>query len=562
MKRVFTKTLILSSLFFALIGCGETKPVSEFEKIDGVDPTCVSCGYKDYYYSKTKEVYAEDEKGTIVITNIEDWISEGGNGYLPIDSKAHRLIEEPELPPTFVETGHLPGFTCELCHKHFTSIDGSKEILDKDWVLDKMTAIEITDGLVYLQQKSSYYDISELYVKDVDLSSFDVHGSNNQPLQWKSLSSGSELFVYFVKDGKPSYKAKGVVFRECEQLPPGMQDFLKLDDKKSADYLYTYDLDGKAVGNPAGVKLKWKNNTGECQKIVISENKDYSDPILEETLEETIINKTIYNLLPLTTYFVKVESETEEEIYKDVFRLYGHVRTMNVENVYNMRDIGGYMTESGKRVKYGKCYRSGKFDDINAKGKADIAKLGIKTDLELRFDGAETSYVEGLNYVKAGLYHWGHCFPDAVPGTPSQKSSLEGMKLAIETFANPNNYPIDIHCSGGADRTATITFVIEGLLGVSYEDMARDVELTTFSPYGLRLRAPVTLVDGFYQYDLSSDTKDKSGFVPSFQLVYNHIMNTYVESGKSFSDGIEKYLLNTIGVSKANIESIKSIFLD
>ena len=40
---------------------------------------------------------------------------------------------------------------------------------------------------------------------------------------------------------------------------------------------------------------------------------------------------------------------------------------------------------------------------------------------------------------------------------------------------------IYFHCHGGADRTGTLAFLLEGLLGVSESDMAKDFELTTYS---------------------------------------------------------------------------------
>ena len=49
---------------------------------------------------------------------------------------------------------------------------------------------------------------------------------------------------------------------------------------------------------------------------------------------------------------------------------------------------------------------------------------------------------------------------------------------------------IFFHCFGGADRTGTVAFLVEALLGVSESDMSKDYELTTYSSsrVGDRLR--------------------------------------------------------------------------
>ena len=44
-----------------------------------------------------------------------------------------------------------------------------------------------------------------------------------------------------------------------------------------------------------------------------------------------------------------------------------------------------------------------------------------------------------------------------------------------------NNEVVYFHCIGGADRTGTLAFMIESLLGVSETDMDIDYELTSFN---------------------------------------------------------------------------------
>lgn len=93
--------------------------------------------------------------------------------------------------------------------------------------------------------------------------------------------------------------------------------------------------------------------------------------------------------------------------------------------------------------------------------------------------------------------------------------------------------------------------------------MAREHELTTFSIRGLRLRCATTLnqATGKYEYDLKSQEIDKSGFVPSFDIVYDHVVKTYGTDGGTFKDAIAKYVKNVLGLTDQEIESIRTNIL-
>ena len=51
---------------------------------------------------------------------------------------------------------------------------------------------------------------------------------------------------------------------------------------------------------------------------------------------------------------------------------------------------------------------------------------------------------------------------------------------AFRVFLDKSNYPVIFHCAGGADRTGAIAFILNGILGVSLDDLSKDWELTAF----------------------------------------------------------------------------------
>lgn len=62
----------------------------------------------------------------------------------------------------------------------------------------------------------------------------------------------------------------------------------------------------------------------------------------------------------------------------------------------------------------------------------------------------------------------------------------EPFARIFKIFAKRENYPILFHCSGGRDRTGTLAFLLNGLLGVAEDDLCRDWEASVFSDDGMK----------------------------------------------------------------------------
>ena len=159
-------------------------------------------------------------------------------------------------------------------------------------------------------------------------------------------------------------------------------------------------------------------------------------------------------------------------------------------NVENVRDLGGWRTSGGRRIRFGAAFRGQGLNRNSVNGEApgpnrltanDIKymtkTLGIKTDLDLRSDsevadmkesplGPQTRYVHNSSFAFKELF------------TPAGKAA---MAENIRIFADACNYPVYFHCIGGADRTGSLAYVLCGLCGVAKEDLERDWE-STFYP--------------------------------------------------------------------------------
>lgn len=134
----------------------------------------------------------------------------------------------------------------------------------------------------------------------------------------------------------------------------------------------------------------------------------------------------------------------------------------------NMRDLGGWRAMDGKRIRYGRLFRSacfGKRVDTD-----ELKRLGIKTDLDLRKPGGNKASDE-LDYVNLSAPAY---------SAVVKEDGRKWFRKAFAVLLDEKRYPIVFHCAKGADRTGTLAAIVELLLGVDENDVAKDWELTGF----------------------------------------------------------------------------------
>ena len=168
-------------------------------------------------------------------------------------------------------------------------------------------------------------------------------------------------------------------------------------------------------------------------------------------------------------------------------------RMIFVEGVTNVRDMGGWQTESGKTVKQGLLYRCGRLNkssssQINAEitengKKTMLDMLKIKTEIDLRMvSNNEVGGLTDTSPLGDGV-QYAQCPMDY---TASNYLTANKQKIAtvFGILSNENNYPVIYHCNIGTDRTGLISFLVDGLLGVSEEDLYRDYLMSNFGNIG------------------------------------------------------------------------------
>lgn len=339
-----------------------------------------------------------------------------------------------------------------------------------------------------------------------------------------------------------------------ETQAPVIDQYLAITDEKKAAEFWQGSYYHMAKG--ATFVAAWES-AGNMWKVYFSEDRQFAgvDPIV--TTEQWI---QLGGLMPGRTYYWKVVN---------AYGVSSEVRSVTMENTTvrwieadggdNIRDLGGWKTEDGKTVKYGLLYRGACIDGYNGgalltqKGRNVFKRLGIRTEFDLRGSDVQMdSSAFGGNYFKVTMTQYDYIFTSA--------ETKVSLKKIFAMLSNPGFYPVYYHCNGGADRAGTLSFIISGVLGVSYEDLTRDFELTGFTGRGKRLRSKLNEETGLFE--ASGVMQNGNGNYIAWGPLYETMMTKYGTGSGKLSDAIENFLITECGVAKQQIDAVRDIMLE
>jgi len=155
----------------------------------------------------------------------------------------------------------------------------------------------------------------------------------------------------------------------------------------------------------------------------------------------------------------------------------------------NCRDVGGYVTADGQRVRRGLLFRSDlPMLDEEHSGELDV--LALRTVIDLREpeerEARASTFAGRTPRIVARTFGLG----PVVAADPSKASSLDRLyETAIRELGGPiadvvtelcapGALPALVHCTAGKDRTGIVIALVLSAVGVADENVAGDYALT------------------------------------------------------------------------------------
>lgn len=237
---------------------------------------------------------------------------------------------------------------------------------------------------------------------------------------------------------------------------------------------------------PLPVRFEWQ---GEGFVLELSTSADMKNA---KEYAVCVNSVELYNLPVGKSYYWRVRGEEVSEVRR-FYILDRTPRTLYVDGVWNMRDLGGYKADGG-RVKYGMLYRGAAFEDladkrfeITPEGVKAIMDIGLRTEVDFRVEAPEERELTKEVMKDSGVNRLG-CDCEMYDKIFTRQEFRESQAEFIRLLTREETYPLFFHCYAGADRTGTFAYIIGSILGVDEKNLIDDYEFTTLCPHGSRGR--------------------------------------------------------------------------
>lgn len=172
-------------------------------------------------------------------------------------------------------------------------------------------------------------------------------------------------------------------------------------------------------------------------------------------------------------------------------------RHIAFEACFNFRDLGGYETAGGRRVRWGTLFRSDALHRLTTADLNAFSSIDLRTVIDLRSGRELEDHGRAPEESGRAWYHLPMLDdirlappePGAAPPPRERLEPGEGYLMIAERFSasiaqvlgllsRSESYPAVFHCTAGKDRTGILAAVILEVLGVPDAVIADDYALT------------------------------------------------------------------------------------
>ena len=255
-------------------------------------------------------------------------------------------------------------------------------------------------------------------------------------------------------------------------------------------------------------------------------------------------------------------------------------RKLPFTGAHNFRDLGGYKTEDGRRIKWGKIYRSDNLHSLTDEDVKYLSRLNIKSVVDFRSDEERESEPDRLTPDMTQVLlpikfqpkelddeTLKNLMKNLTFGTLDSSNLLTDFNIVIvKDFAEEykkffrhvienNAEPIVFHCTAGKDRAGFASAMILTVLGVPRDKVIEDYLLTnTYVKDHVDSEMLEIELKTFFRADTDNLRK--------INLVAERYIQAAFDTIDSEWGGMDNYISKALSLTEEDILKLQNFYLE
>lgn len=283
-------------------------------------------------------------------------------------------------------------------------------------------------------------------------------------------------------------------------------------------------------------------------------------------------------------------------LWEDGTSLLTGIRILPVAGMYNLRDLGGYPSKSGKSVKWGMVYRGDHLHNMEEEGYPYFTQLGFQSIIDFRNEQEVEKFPNHVGNQKITQYHyapdgkiaafagslqneevvWSHEKQLEIAREQVKKdkdfaansmiqqqlefvhtpASQQAYRDTLTLMAKQDALPLYFHCKGGKDRTGFAAMLLLGVLGVEKEWILYDYLLTNRA----REKKNQRYLENFRKM-AEGDEEVAQYLFSIFDTKKEYLQAAIDEIYTTYGD-IVTYVTEVLGLDAQTIQTLQSLYLE
>ena len=254
---------------------------------------------------------------------------------------------------------------------------------------------------------------------------------------------------------------------------------------------------------------------------------------------------------------------------------------LELEEGINFRELGGYLTEDGRKIKWHKLLRCGSMAQLTKNDVDYLDQYGVRYIIDLRSpeesNYSPDKYPDKAQYFQDTVYPFSFSLFKNLGIINNMRLGASNMDFGRQTYLqmlldphaqaayrkmfnvllenDKEGESVVFHCTAGKDRTGVATFLILSALGVSEKQIVEDYLYTNLFFDNYSSETINDALESESQTEIAQRLNSKTADIAE-------TIDVLPKACRVVSGSVEKFLEEKLGMTKAKIERLQELYLE